>query len=218
MNSTVDCDTRSVQEPTTTATPTQRNPDFRRLLGEAAWQRLPAAVRARFESIEHATTTVYRGRMKVAASLAGRCLAQLCRLIGTPVAPYTGADVRVHVEVFDDVLHGGVVWQRRYEFPGRAPIIVRSTKRLDDDGGLVEVLNAGLHMRLRVFEQDAALHFLSTGYFFRIGKLQIALPAWFLPGATHVVHEDKGNGRFRFAMSTVHRQLGTVYEQDGEFE
>jgi len=196
----------------------RRNPDFRRLLGEAAWQRLPAAVQHRFAAIEHAVPIVYRGRMKVEASAAGWLLAQLCRLIGTPVAPYTGDGVRVRVEVLDDLEHGGVVWERRYDFPGKAQVVVRSTKRLDDDGGLVEVLNAGLHMRLRVFEQDAALHFLSTGYFFRIGPLRIPLPGWFLPGGTRVVHEDRGDGRFRFTMSTVHRQLGQTYFQDGEFE
>jgi hypothetical protein len=208
----------TLTERSTTSSAAQRKPNFRRLLGESAWQRLPAAVQARFESIDHATPTVYRGVMRVEASRAGRLLAQLCRLIGTPVAPFTGDAVKVQVEVFDDVRHGGVVWQRRYEFPGRAPTIVRSTKRLDDDGGLVEVLNAGLHMRLRVFEKDGALHFLSTGYFFRIGWLRIALPDWFLPGGTHVVHEDQGNGCFRFAMSTIHRSLGRVYFQEGSFK
>jgi len=199
------------------ALPADRNPDFRRLLGEAAWQRLPAAVRARFESSTHAVPISYTGRMSVAASRAGRALASMCRLIGTPVAPFTGADVPVTVDVFDDTKRGGVVWRRRYDFPGRAPVVVCSTKRIDDDGGLVEVLNAGLHMRLRVYESEGALHFASTGYFFRIGRLRIELPAWFLPGPTHVAHEDLGGGRFRFTMRTTHSRLGSMFLQGGIF-
>lgn len=192
-----------------------RHPDFRTLLGEAAWSRLPAAVRARFELDAHAAgATCYRGEASVRASLCGRWLAQVCRLIGTPVAPFVGDKVPMQVRVFDSP--AGVVWERRYEFPGRSPVVVRSTKQFDQ-GGLVESLNAGLHMRLRVYEHDGCLHFVSTGYFFRAGPLRCELPHWFLPGVTHVVHRDLGGGCFRFSMSTAHRWFGEMFFQDGVF-
>lgn len=194
-----------------------RHPDFQKLLGPQAWEKLPAAVRARFAADAHdAADTIYEGHMQVKASLAGRVMAQLCRAIGTPVAPYVGCDVPVRVRVFNS--RHGVVWERRYEFPGRAATVVRSTKQLDDDGMLVEALNAGLHMRLRVFERDAALHFVSTGYFFRLGALRIELPRWFLPGITHVMQQDLGGGRFRFLMRTEHGRFGEMFFQDGVFE
>jgi hypothetical protein len=193
--------------------PPSRVPDFRRLLGLAAWQRLPPAVRARFA--RHAdTVTVYRGRMRVTASWWGRMFAHVSRLIGTPIAPFEGNEVAVTVRVYDRPDGGGTVWERCYEFPGRAPTIVSSTKQLDDDGALVEALNAGLHMRLAVFESAGALHFVSKGYFFRVGRLRIDIPAWFLPGPTHVVHEDLGGGHFRFAMHTEHRRLGEMFHQE----
>jgi len=193
-----------------------RVPDFCRLLGPVAWQRLPPAVRARFAGHADAVT-LYRGRMRVTASWWGRLFAHACRLIGTPVAPFEGADVPVTVRVYDRADGSGTVWERRYEFPGRAPTIVSSTKQLDDDGALVEALNAGLHMRLAVFEEARALHFVSKGYFFRVGRLCVDLPAWFLPGPTHVVHEDLGDGHFRFAMHTEHRRLGQMFHQEGVF-
>lgn len=190
------------------------HPDFRRLLGEAAWFRLPAAVRERFG--DHARTqVVYRGVAHVAASLAGRWFAQACRLIGTPVAPFIGDDVPMTVRVY--AADKGIVWERHYEFPGRAPVIVRSTKQLDESGGLVEALNAGLCMTLRVFEENGELHFLSTGYFFRAGQWRIRLPDWFLPGETHVVHRDLGGDSFRFSMATNHHWFGRMYFQDGVF-
>lgn len=195
---------------------TDRHPDFRGLLGEAAWGRLPAAVRARFSDETQApVATIYRGVAKVDASPGGRALAHLCRLIGTPVAPFVGKEVPMTVRVF--AAHDGVVWERHYEFPGGRPVVVRSTKQLGADGLLVESLNAGLHMRLRVFEQQGQLHFKSTGYFFRAGALRFDLPQWFLPGVTHVVHEDLGGGSFRFSMTTDHRWFGRMFHQDGVF-
>src|SRR5262245_20185142 len=81
---------------------TDRRPDFRRLLGRASWEKLPAAVQARFALESHRDEAiVYRGQMEVKASLGGRLLAHLCRIIGTPVAPFVGAAVPVSVRVFD---------------------------------------------------------------------------------------------------------------------
>jgi hypothetical protein len=198
--------------------PPVRSPDFRRLLGIDAWQRLPVAVRARFAHEGAASRViVYRGRMSVRASFFGRCLAHVCRMIGTPVAPHVDEDVPVTVRVFDRPDGSGTVWERRYDFAGRASVTVSSTKQMEDDGTLFEALGAGLRMRLRVFERDGALHFLSTGYFFQIGRLRIALPSWMPPGATHVIHEDLGGGAFRFTMRTTQPPQGVMYWQSGSF-
>lgn len=196
-----------------------RIPDFRQLLGSTAWGRLAPAVQQRFAAHSHgvASVTTYCGRMKVQASFTGRCIAQLCRCIGTPVAPFVGDDVPVTVRVFDKVGGSGTVWERRYEFPDRAPMTVSSIKRLEPDGTLVEALGCGLRMSLDVFESDGALHFLSTGYFFQLGRMRIRLPSWLPPGATHVIHEDQGDGSFRFTMRTDHVRWGEMYVQSGLF-
>src|SRR5215471_4305731 len=73
----------------------------RYVLGEAAWSRLPLAVQARFA--DSAAAAAYTGRFEIVrASFTGRLLAFLCRLIGTPVAPFTGADIPAVVRVFAD--------------------------------------------------------------------------------------------------------------------
>lgn len=191
-----------------------RRPDFQKLLGQAAWLRLPAAVRSRFGAESH-VDVIYQGNCTVNASTSGRWFAQLCRVFGTPVAPYVGEDVPMAVRVVETP--DGVVWERHYLFADRAPVVVRSTKQLDEDGTLVEALNAGLHMRLKVFEQDGELHFLSTGYLFRACGVSVRLPDWFLPGETHVVHKDLGDGSFRFTMDTNHHRFGRMFFQDGVF-
>lgn len=191
---------------------------FRRLLGPVAWRRLSPRVRERFA--HHPTAarpTLYDGAMTdVRRSGAGAVLAHLCRLIGTPLAPFAGRDVPVRVKVYDDG-HGGVVWKRVYAFPHRRPITVASTKKADVRAGLVECVGAGFGMTLDVYEQDAALHFKSRAYFWQIGGWRIPLPRLLTPGVTHVVHSDVGHGWFRFAMRIVHPVLGETFFQDGVF-
>jgi hypothetical protein len=189
--------------------------NVRKLLGESAWLSLPAATRSRFA--EHAADVGYSGTFDVVrSSFAGKLLATLCRLIGTPVAPFTGENVpaTVHVVATRD---GGTAWQRIYQFARREPCVVESIKRMSREGTLIEALPAGLRMGLDVYARDGVLHFVSNVYYFEIGRVRIALPRWLPPGITHVEHIDLGDGAFRFSMSVRHRWLGEVFYQTGCF-
>jgi hypothetical protein len=192
------------------------DPDFRRLLGEAAWGRLPAAVRARFAAEAHATPCIYPGRMTVRASWVGRLFAQACRLIGTPLAPWTGEDVPVDVDV-SPAAQGGITWARLYRFGGHAPVTVSSRKLMSPDGALMEVVRGGLGMRLAVREEDGALVFRSQGYVLRLAGFIIPLPALLTPGAAWVEHRDLGDGAFRFSLRFVHPWAGETIFQSGIF-
>jgi hypothetical protein len=194
--------------------------DFRALLGRHDWFQLPEAVRARFDVAAHDEVRIYPGAMSVRASLAGRLIAQLCRLIGTPLAPFTGEDVPVAVAVHGDG-RGGIVWDRTYRFARRAPALVSSTKKTDLSGRLMEVVRCRLGMTLAVSVEDHALHFRSTGYFLALGSLHLPIPGLLTPGAAHVIHADAGQdafgGRFRFTMAFVHPWLGETFFQTGLF-
>lgn len=194
-------------------------PDFRQLLGEAAWMRLVPAVRARFAHVAGAAARAdYAGRMeRVERSFIGYLVAQACRLLGTPLAPWGGRDVDVDVRVFEDRRLNGVVWERIYHFAGRPPLAVRSTKVFTAAFGLLECVEGNLGMRLRVHEEEGALHFVSTSYFFRLGKRLVTLPLLITPGRAHVVHRDEGGGWFRFTLSIDHPLLGRTFFQDGLF-
>ena len=187
----------------------------RTLLGDTAWFSLAATARARFA--DHTASAEYRGVFEeVRASLAGRLLAICCRLIGTPVAPFTSTNVPATVKVFTTP-DGGTAWQRIYEFPGREPCVVESIKRLSREGTLIEALPACLRMALDVYARDGVLHFVSNVYYFEIGRWRIAVPDWLPPGITHVEHIDLGEGAFRFTMRVRHRWLGEVFYQTGCF-
>lgn len=196
--------------------PTPAGPDFRRLLGPAAWNRLPAAIQHRFGPHTPGAVTVYAGQMVVEASVFGWLVAQLCRLIGTPLAPWTGPEVPTSVDVHLDH-RGGLVWARTYSFAGRAPILVSSTKLMDAAGALLEVVRGGLGMALTATVEDGALHFRSRYYFVGLGPMRLRIPDILTPGRAHVVHRDRGGGTFLFSMDFHHPWLGRTLFQEGVF-
>jgi hypothetical protein len=195
------------------------DPTFRRLLGEAAWQRLNPNVRARFAiKPEAGQVFAFTGVMEVVRrSWFGWLLGHVCRFIGTPVTPRQGSDVPTVVHIYRSGHGDGIVWERRYGFSGRTPVAVSSTKRADPPHGLLECAGRGFAMRLRVFERDGAIHFASTGYCLEIGRRRFPIPSLVTPGDAHVVHSDEGNGWFRFTMSFRHRLFGETYFQQGLF-
>lgn len=203
---------RDVPERRRRPSPSPGHLDFEALLGPA-WADLPAAVQARFRAARAAC--IYEGEMEVRSSAVGWILAQLCRLIGTPLAPWRGAAVPVAVRVRTDA-DGALVWDRLYAFPGRAPVLVSSRKTLDRTG-LVEVVRCGLGMRLALSVEDGALHFRSRRYVWRVGPWTVPAPLLLTPGEAHIVHADEGGGRFRFVLRFVHPWFGETLHQEGVF-
>jgi hypothetical protein len=189
------------------------------VLGQAAWARLPEAVRVRFA--EPAVAIDYVGKFDVVrASWLGRLLAFACLLLGTPIVPRTGLCVPAIVHVGPTPT--GVAWNREYRWPNGGACLVRSTKTIDSRGGLVERLPAHLCMPLHVFERCGVLHFVSRGYYFDFGqpdgrRFRVPLPILLSPGTTHVEHIDEAHGWFRFTMTVTHPLCGELFYQTGRF-
>ncbi len=194
-------------------------PDFKSLLGQAAWHRLPSAVRARFDGTQgRFAEKVYAGVMtEVRASRLGLWLARLCTVLGTPIVPRVGCNIPMFVRLFHVPKQAGIAWERIYRFPEQPTWTVRSTKMLARDGTLIESLGFGLCMPLKLAEVNGELHFISQGYYFQWGALRIPLPGGFPPGATTIIHRDLGNGRFCFILQISHPWLGQMFYQEGYF-
>jgi hypothetical protein len=194
---------------------------YRSLLGDAWWH-LPAATRARFERHE----ALYAGTMSLKATRAGRWVARLAKLVGSPLPPPHAAPLPAVVVVEPDAATGGSRWTRRYAFP-TGTLAIASVKALDADGSLVERLPFGLRMRLKLAVRDGALCFDSVGYYVELPGIvwrgcrrdawRLALPRWFLPGKTCVAHHDLRGGRFRFTMTVRHEWLGPLFDHEGVF-
>lgn len=161
----------------------------------------------------------YRGAMeRIECSKAGWVFAHLTRLIGNPLTPYTGNFVKMDVILHKRPGKDGVYWRRTYYYPDRAPYTVTSVKREGPAGEMLECVGGGFGMILDVYAEDEMLHFKSKRYFWQLGPLRLLLPHWLSPGATHVVHEDLGEDRFRFTISMDHHWLGRTFYQTGVFK
>ncbi|WP_444995275.1 DUF4166 domain-containing protein [Aliikangiella sp. IMCC44359] len=188
------------------------------LLGVDSWSRLHSDIQKRFST--HADKSVtYKGVMSlVYSSFAGKCFAQFCRLIGTPLALYSGKNVPLEVKVYPDKKRGGLVWDRFYHFSNKVINRVKSTKCIQRDDGLVEMVGCGFGMKLRVYEKDGAIYFASTRFFWQLGKYKILIPDILSPGKTIVSQKALTRQKFQFSLVVKHRLFGKVFEQVGIFE
>ncbi len=192
---------------------------YRYLLGEDSWQRLHPAIQKRFSEQYYQQPVTYTGTMQeVYLSTAGKILAQACRLIGTPLALYNGRDIPTDVYVYHDSRLQGMTWDRHYHYPNKPTNRVKSTKCLNADTGLIELAGFGFGMQLKLYEQEGALHFESTRFFYQFGKLKVTIPDWLTPGKTIAVQQAIDDSRFQFLLDVRHALLGQVFRQVGEFK
>ena len=191
---------------------------FRALVGEAAWAALPETTRRRFgKRVADCRTAIYAGEIvECRMNLAGRLLAQLCRLIGAPLPLHRDADVPALVSVTEDGARGGQHWTRIYGRRG-FPQVIHSSKCFRGPTGLEEYIGRGVGIALRVEVAEGALHFLSDHYFLRLGRLRLRLPRWLAPGRMRVSHIDCRHGLFAFVLRLDHPLFGTLIHQTAMF-
>ena len=191
---------------------------YRDALGEA-WWRLDPAIRRRFSVRPRNDAVIrYAGTMNIVwLSWTGWLFAQVCRLFGMPLAPETGEDVPMGIELVEDKALGGTSWRRIYHFPGGRNYTVSSTKVGSTGDECIEYINRNFLMRLRLTERAGALVFTSTAYEVRLFGRNFRIPSLVTPGVTTVTHEQLHGEYFRFSLSVDHPLLGRNVFQDGEF-
>jgi len=200
---------------TSSTAPVNTPLDLPALVGATGWYRLPAAVQHRF-AVAHADVT-YEGHMDLRCSWVGHIYAALARALGGPLTHLNTCAVPTTVRVSDNG-RGGVIWERCFHTGSEGQDrIVRSTKELGADGGLLERTVGGLSMSLDVFEEAGALVFQSRRFWLVWGRLRLPVPALLTPGTCRVAHTDLGEGRFRFTLSMVHPLWGETFHQTGVF-
>jgi hypothetical protein len=196
-----------------------RDARFRVLLGEAGWNRLPAAVRERFSKrLRPGMAVTYAGMITESRrNAAGHALAQLCRLIGAPLPLHDDLGVAAVVTVTEDADAGGQFWTRMYGQAHGFPQVIHSSKRFAGPACLEEYLGGGFGIALAVSADETALHFHSRHYFLAVGPMRLRLPAWLTPGALTISHIDRGDGGFAFVLDLRHPLFGAMLRQVGLF-
>lgn len=191
---------------------------YQSLMSQSDWQKLHPSIQKRF-SIGYQEAVTYCGVMsEVSASLAGLIFANVCRLIGTPLAPYRGKNVAMKVNVYPKPELNGMVWQRLYYFNNRPVSEISSTKCVQRDGSLAEMVGFGFGMSLKVSQHKGAIRFKSGHYFVNIFNRKIKIPSLLTPGVTEVTQTAIDQQRFEFKLEVNHPWLGQVFKQVGIFE
>lgn len=192
---------------------------FRQLLGNAAWQVLPAAIRERFSKrLEGGRTVVYVGRTtEMHMNRAGVLLAQLARIIGGPLPLSRDVDVPSVVTITEDIASGGQIWTRLYAHRNGFPQIIHSSKRFAGPTGLEEHVGFGVGMTLSLTASQTALTFESDHYFLQVGPLRLYLPQWLSPGHLTIGHHEIDPQRFAFTLDLAHPLFGQMIHQRAEF-
>jgi hypothetical protein len=193
---------------------------FSALLAASHWQRLPPAVRRRFErALAPGESVIFVGEVaETRRSFVGRLWGQLARLAGAPLPLQLLARTPAIVVVTADVVGDAQLWTRIYHEPGRLPQVIRSIKSFTGPTGLEERVGAGLAMSLVVTEEQRALVFRSAGYHWRWGRVSLRIPAWLTPGTIIVTHREERQGRFSFSLSVVHPWFGRILHQVAFFQ
>ncbi len=187
---------------------------FRDLVGGDGWFGLRPAIRERFDRLSICAETDYAGEMDVETNLAGRLFAMAARLFGAPLPRRTGQGVKTQVVVGSR--KAGMCWDRRMFHPGGTEII-RSLKLVDPRLGLLECVDGGLGMALKVTAENGALVFRSQRYFLELGLIRLPIPVLFSPGQATVEHIDLDGRHFRFRLTMNHKLFGQTIRQDGVF-
>lgn len=196
-----------------------RTTTIQRQLGDA-WGELHPAIQKRFARDPSESEHIfYRGKMEtIERSRAGKWFAFLTTYIGNPLTPYNGTDVPMDVVLHRQHGKSGIFWRRTYYYPSRKPYTVSSAKCETAAGEMQECVGGGFGMALKVYVEGGNLHFRSTRYFWRLANMRFTLPHLLTPGETHVVHEEVGEGWFRFTISMDHPRLGRTFYQTGLFK
>jgi hypothetical protein len=193
---------------------------FRALMSDAEWSSLPPAVRRRFtKRLAGGNTAVYAGEiLETRMNLAGRCLAQLARIVGAPLPTSTDAHLPMIVSVTEDIATGGQIWTRLCTRRDGFPQIINSSKRFSGPTGIEEYLGRGLSMALTIHAWNGALVFRSDSYFLRVVGWRFKLPAFLSPGVMTVTHAEIGEGRFVFTLKVEHPWFGVLIDQTAAFQ
>ena len=188
---------------------------FHRLLGDAAWQRLPRPVRLRFDRIlAPGESAAFIGEVACTTMTnVGWLWSQIARLMGAPLPLKRLSRTPAAVLVTEDPASNTQLWTRIYHEPGQLPQVIRSMKRFDGPSGLEECVGAGIGMMLTVTVEHRCLVFRSEDYFWRVRQLRLRIPRMLTPGRIEVIHREERAGQFSFTLNVDHPWFGRIIRQ-----
>ena len=188
---------------------------LRHALGETQWSRLDPAIAARFlPHISANNSLVFKGSMQwVICSPLGALIAtalKACAILPNRNTRDSRFEFRIGVS------NGEIFKQREYDLGDKESFVFRS--RFSNRPVLHEEFGGGLGMYLALTVKRNRLMFRDNGYFLRLGRFRLSLPAWLTVGSFDLLHRNIDANRFQVIIRVAHPLLGTLFYQRGVFE
>ena len=186
---------------------------IRQDLGEQQWQELDKDIIRRFTCLFRQKTLRYLGIVDwVYCSPIGK-------IIATMLKPFSLLPDRCARNSFFDFIirqqHDRLEKQRRYYIDHSSPFTFGSI--FNEKPAVHEEFSGGLGMYLKLAVKKGNLLFRGKGYFLRVRKWRIPIPAWLSVGSFELLHRNIDDRHFQVIIRIAHPILGTLFYQRGEF-
>ncbi len=193
-------------------------PVIRNALGPA-WERLHPAVRRHYDISADGTPRLKLNGIMVevdhTASI--KPLMWIAHAFGALV-PFRGRNLPVEVINSARPGSGTLYWQRRFHFPGKAPVHFVSRMEILKGNEIVEYVRFNLGIRMAMSERGGSLCYVSRGYLWRLGRLTLRLPDWLLLGKATIVERGIDEKTIELEFNIHHPLFGRTFTYSGSFE
>jgi hypothetical protein len=192
------------------------SPLFQSIFG-ASWNKLPPIMRRHYANRAYRDDVVtVAGSLTIHLSFIARLLKPVFRWTATLV-PYEGKDVPVTVDFVTATGSSAFRFERRFEFPGRAPYFFRSTMLPLVGNEVVEMMGCGLGWRAAYLWDGAKVILAHRGYVLRLFGMLIPIPLTLLMGRGYAEEHPISDDSFSMWTETRHPVWGRVFGYAGVF-
>lgn len=199
---------------------TKITPTLQRALN-SDWDKLAPAVRRHYETGVDVDNGVARLELKgVMDEIQVRGIGKIVALLSRPfqaLVPCSGAKVKSEVSNWADSDGDAMHWRRLFYYPGRKPLVFASRMECAGDHEIIEFVNGGFGLRLRLEVNQGALVFIGLHYVAKVGPWLIKIPNWVLAGDAHTIETEVDEDTIRVEFEIVHPLWGKTIGYKGTF-
>lgn len=195
-------------------------PIFKNIFAEQ-WESLPPALKVHYANrpFSHDRVTV-SGHLTVRMGPLLQLAAPLLKALNM-LTPWARENVPCTVAFLSEPDSRAFIFQRRFDFPGRAPHVFRSKMIPQRPHEIIEYMAGGIGWRCGYAYENGRVLLQHRGYVWRIFGVDLPL-SWlgeFLLGRGDAFEEATGNNSFRMQMTLSGGLFGrlTAYSYEGEF-
>jgi hypothetical protein len=191
---------------------------IQKALGEN-WNKLDSIVKLHYDLKPGCNTELHlRGTMReVYHSKIGKLFLLPVRIFGALV-PYKGSDIPTEVKNWTskDNPHA-MFWHRKLFFPNKHPVVFSSRMEHIHENEIIEYVNYGMGIRLRIYTQNKSLHFQSLGYTWKVGPVTLSIPNWATLGEAEIVEKAISDRELFVDFNMIHPLFGKTFSYSGSF-